>query len=177
MHQKSIIIVGNGSSLINSNIGEKIDSFDSVVRFNSYKIKGYEKDVGTKTNILFTCNRSHISDAKMYDRIIVHSWQWDENKDAIFQDFNKIRKCEKTTREFVRSRMDKKYCPSTGLIAIHMILEDSRYKKPVFIVGFDWWETEKHHYGDNERRGTIHKPELELKIISDLQSKGLIEFL
>ena len=48
----SVILVGNGESLLGSNMGEKIDSYDTVVRFDGLNIEGYEKDVGTKTDIL-----------------------------------------------------------------------------------------------------------------------------
>eukprot|EP00238_Polyblepharides_amylifera_P008308 CAMPEP_0196588744 /NCGR_PEP_ID=MMETSP1081-20130531/61572_1 /TAXON_ID=36882 /ORGANISM="Pyramimonas amylifera, Strain CCMP720" /LENGTH=98 /DNA_ID=CAMNT_0041911345 /DNA_START=427 /DNA_END=720 /DNA_ORIENTATION=+ len=49
--QKSIVVVGNGKSVLNSGLGSTIDSFDEVARFNFYAIKGYEADVGTKTTI------------------------------------------------------------------------------------------------------------------------------
>tara|TARA_B100000287_G_C20655222_1_gene788332 strand:+ start:923 stop:1621 length:699 start_codon:yes stop_codon:yes gene_type:complete len=48
----SVILVGNGESLLGSNMGEVIDSYDTVVRFDGLNIEGYEKDVGTKTDIL-----------------------------------------------------------------------------------------------------------------------------
>ena len=45
------IIVGNSASILNRNNGYLIDSFDVVIRLNKFKIKGYEKYVGTKTDI------------------------------------------------------------------------------------------------------------------------------
>jgi hypothetical protein len=48
----SVILVGNGESLLGSNMGKVIDSYDTVVRFDGLNIEGYEKDVGTKTDIL-----------------------------------------------------------------------------------------------------------------------------
>jgi hypothetical protein len=47
----SICVVGNGSSLLDSGLGKKIDSFDDVVRFNTINLTGYELDVGTKLTI------------------------------------------------------------------------------------------------------------------------------
>lgn len=47
----SICVVGNGGSLLDSELGEKIDSFDDVVRFNTINLAGYELDVGTKFTI------------------------------------------------------------------------------------------------------------------------------
>jgi len=47
-----ILLVGSGASLLNSGLGATIDNFDGkVCRFNMYNTKGYEKDVGSKTDI------------------------------------------------------------------------------------------------------------------------------
>lgn len=48
---KSIVIMGNGASLKNSGLGNKIDEFDEVVRINDWKTRGFENDAGTKTTI------------------------------------------------------------------------------------------------------------------------------
>lgn len=45
------IIIGNSPSVLNYEYGEYIDSFDIVIRCNWYKIKNFEKHVGTKTSI------------------------------------------------------------------------------------------------------------------------------
>ncbi len=44
-----VIIVGNGTSILDSKNGKSIDSFDDVVRFNSFRIKDYEEYTGKKT--------------------------------------------------------------------------------------------------------------------------------
>lgn len=49
-----IIIVGNGASVYNVKNGDKIDNFDYVVRMGSFRTKGYEKYVGTKTDMIRT---------------------------------------------------------------------------------------------------------------------------
>ena len=48
----SIILVGNGSSLIGKGLGSQIDLFDEVVRFNNFELDGYTEDVGAKSTIL-----------------------------------------------------------------------------------------------------------------------------
>lgn len=48
---KSIAIVGNGSSHLHKGRGCEIDEHDVVVRFNNFKINGFEADYGSKTDI------------------------------------------------------------------------------------------------------------------------------
>jgi len=168
----SIIIVGNGSSVLDAENGAIIDTFETVVRFNSYKINGFEKFAGTKTDIWFTVNAAHIQEIKNFREVIVHTWQWDKDRCLTFKQLNAERPCGKTEREFVRSLPCKD--PSTGLIAIFHFL---RQYPRVYITGFDWWDNQKHHYGDNEVRGTLHKPEQERDIIISLKNEGKVSFL
>lgn len=170
----NIIIVGNGTSITDHKNGNKIDAFDTVLRFNGFKINGYEEYTGTKTNIWFTVNHAHINKLDTFDEVIIHSWEWDSEKCKIYQDFISRRpSCKQTQRDFVRGNIPLD-TPSTGLIAIYMMLE--RYNK-VCITGFDWWDREKHHYGDNESRGTLHKPKEEHVLIQELINKDKVYFL
>ena len=47
-----VILIGNGCSATEAEVGESIDSnFDLVLRMNRFKTVGYEKFVGSKTDI------------------------------------------------------------------------------------------------------------------------------
>jgi len=171
----NIIIVGNGTSLLDKEYGTLIDSFDCVVRFNSFKIKGYEKHTGTQTNIWFTCaaNSTHINSINDFDRVFVHTWHWGED-DRIFQKIAKGANIPvvKTKRDIVHEIPIKS--PSTGLIAIHYLLKEY---KSITLTGFDWWDRKDHHYGDREARGTLHKPKEEYKFIKKLEQDNRVVFL
>lgn len=48
---RTIVVVGNGKSVLGSGLGSVIDTYDEVARFNFFKTEGYEQDVGTRTSI------------------------------------------------------------------------------------------------------------------------------
>lgn len=68
----SIIVVGNGPSVLQHEAGAEIDAFDEVVRFNNFELEGYEKYVGTKTTIWARPASAFVKErkAKHFKRII-----------------------------------------------------------------------------------------------------------
>jgi hypothetical protein len=164
----SVIIVGNGTSIIKKKNGLKIDSFDVVVRFNSFKI--IEKFTGKKTSHWFTVNTNHIGES--FTKIHTHSWSFNKEECKIYKELSEVSFCTKTTKKDVLDTGLN--FPSTGLIAIFKYI--ARYGF-VTITGFDWWDTENHHYADNEKRGSLHDPTKEKEIIMGLISQGKVFFL
>ena len=64
------------------------------------------------------------------------------------------------------------FCYSTGAIAAYLFSKESGQ---VTLYGFDWWENrDKHHYGDGQSIGKIHKPKHELKLFLKLAEDGRI---
>ena len=51
LSQSSCAVVFNSGTLLKKHYGIDIDSYDYVIRFNMHPIKGYEKYVGTRTDI------------------------------------------------------------------------------------------------------------------------------
>lgn len=49
MDSPSIVIVGNGPSLLGANLGEAIDAHQYVLRCNDYALNGYCRDAGRRT--------------------------------------------------------------------------------------------------------------------------------
>ena len=52
----NVIFVSNSPVVLNKELGQEIDKFDIVIRCNDFEIDGYEKHVGTKTNIWSSCS-------------------------------------------------------------------------------------------------------------------------
>jgi hypothetical protein len=52
-----VLLMGNGSSVMDNELGEKIDNdFDLVYRINRFRTRGFEKNVGSKVNGWFVCD-------------------------------------------------------------------------------------------------------------------------
>uniref|UniRef100_A0A4W6ECV2 Lactosylceramide alpha-2,3-sialyltransferase n=1 Tax=Lates calcarifer TaxID=8187 RepID=A0A4W6ECV2_LATCA len=64
---KTCIIVGNGGILANKSLGQRIDQFDVVVRLNEAPVKGFEKDVGSKTTMRITYPEGAIQKIERYE--------------------------------------------------------------------------------------------------------------
>ena len=72
MINKSILIIGNGQSILNNDFQNQIDNFDTVLRINNYKINGYEQFLGSKTDIWFNgANQNLVKQNEVLDRILV----------------------------------------------------------------------------------------------------------
>lgn len=178
----NVIVVGNGSSVLERENGKIIDNFDNIVRFNNFKIEGFEKYVGKKTTHWYnTIGSEKLKDTTKPKEIIWHSWQWDEHKDLKYKEFLKnYPSAKKTTKQTILEMQeyigDKEYFHySTGLIAIWDML---RNHDNVIITGFDWWEKrDKHHYHNSQKIGNIHKPDKEFKVIDKLSKCSRLLFM
>uniref|UniRef100_A0A3Q0SZQ0 ST3 beta-galactoside alpha-2,3-sialyltransferase 3b n=1 Tax=Amphilophus citrinellus TaxID=61819 RepID=A0A3Q0SZQ0_AMPCI len=65
---KRCIVVGNGGILSNRSLGSRIDEYDVVVRLNEALVKGYGKDVGTKTTMRITYPEGAIQKPENYEK-------------------------------------------------------------------------------------------------------------
>ncbi|KAM9325642.1 CMP-N-acetylneuraminate-beta-1,4-galactoside alpha-2,3-sialyltransferase isoform 3-T3 [Gastrophryne carolinensis] len=77
------IIVGNGGVLANKCLGSKIDEYDVVVRLNSAPIKGFEKDVGSKTTLRITYPEGAIQKLEQYEKdslFVLAGFKWQDFK-------------------------------------------------------------------------------------------------
>ncbi len=55
-----VILVGNGPTLLAVKNGGLIDGFDEVVRFNRFKLQGFEEHTGTRTTLWSTFGHGYL---------------------------------------------------------------------------------------------------------------------
>ena len=176
----SCILVGNGTSLLDKEQGDLIDSYDTVVRFNQCRISGYEKHTGRKTNIWYSVDPFlpvRFAELTPLEKIVFHSWTpADKCKSwPTYTHLPNVVKLPYQTFLDVRAYGPKGYSwYSTGALATWEMVQ--RFGQ-VSLVGFDWWDREAHHYSDKVDRGPTHQPEMEKIYFDRLVNEGKAIFI
>lgn len=197
-----IVIIGNG--VVKEHLGEKIDKCDTVVRFKKFVTKGYEKNIGTKTDVigwnLGHLMRENIDYCKrilggQHGTILVHKPYYKHGKEKGTPEGKRAYAIKKYKKEygsdfkFVPSKETKKiydryssyfgdykkYHISTGLYFILYFLLHEKYDT-VHIAGFDFFET-GHQYNQSHKHSHSHSSKIEKKIIHKLISQGRVKYL
>lgn len=174
-----IVIVGNGPSLLGSNLGHKIDQYCHVVRFNNYVTSGYESDVGSKVTIWSKWYGLNVErPTESLDTIWVNMPTQDRTAKRISQArailgeaagkleiIPSVHVANKLQTEVYKG-LEGMFWPSSGLLAIgHAI--DMGYN--VTIAGIDSWESKPYHYyEEHDRSKSHHVKELEAVYIKAL---------
>lgn len=162
-----IIVIGNGTSVLDRKMGSVIDTFEDVVRINSFQIKGYETFIGSKTTIWARNNSKRTKNRiKMdqYKRIIICSPDWNMNRAFKIQKTipgsevipkkivaNLQRDLNQSLKKSCHSGKPKKW-PSTGLLLLYYLLGEY---DPIHIYGFDNFKGKngvaRHYYNNKEK--------------------------
>ena len=195
----TVVIIGNGSC--DKELGSEINKFDTVVRFKKFVMKGFEKHVGTKTDVI-AWNLGHlIREDVNYckkkigkGKVLVHRpyIKYGQKKKLSGSQAKKIKKFERFyNSDFKMVSMSesekiynlykhyfgsyKKRHLSTGLFFILHYLHFGGAEK-VSIAGFDFFKTG--HLGDKKHKHSqAHSSNIEKKIVNDLVKQGKVQYL
>ena len=183
---KRVILVGNGPSVLGDpSNGQKIDSFDEVIRFNAYATRGFAQFAGTKTTRWVTFGRGTRPDSteKPPAAIFLHG---DSGNPAIRVDvvhripatfFNDAR-----ARIMKRSKLEgdnlARILPSSGLVTTLWLLESVGVGQ-VTLIGFDHFKKDKssqHHYWLPQAFGRPkeHDGDAEAEWMAELETAGKV---
>jgi hypothetical protein len=179
----SVVLVGNGPSITERPLGAVIDSFNTVVRFNSFKTKGYEEFCGRKKDVLFAWSTSG-EDVK-FNKMVFVMRIGTVRIDGQIQKLKEA--CEKENvphMDFPNNVIIDTYGrmgffngkkPRTGAVVLNYYL--NWLKIPVVhIVGFDGGakDGKYHYYPGNWPLTPRHDPALEMVWIKNMKKKGRI---
>jgi len=190
-----IIVIGNGSSVLNKKMGETIDSFEDVVRFNDYKMKGFQDFIGSRTTIWArsNSNRTKNRDWSNFNKVIVCSPEWN------YKNIKRLLKAGNTEGILIprydalqlqnelglpgRVRKKGKWLrgwPSTGLLLLDYLI---KHYDCVYIYGFDFFKQinghPRHYYNNKEKMKVtyVHDSEKEKKWVYKKIKEGKIKEL
>ena len=173
IENKKICLIGNAKSIFNTE--KDIDSYDVVCRMNRGYPKGSGKYIGSRTDVLFISTNPDIEQFKpkfivwCTPRIKVLDLELKEKYKNIFSYYN-IKDWED-----LYDKLDKKYRPSTGLMAIDFLIKYTKFKE-LHIYGFDFFKTESWY--DQTFMSGSHNPEFERRIINEfIKEKGNIKII
>lgn len=178
-----ILLVSNSSDILNYKIGDQINQFDKVVRFNNFETKGYEEFVGTKTD--WICYRA-CDDVKLVNPTEIDkafffvTWcKWTQGmkpvarqQKAWFGDKGTIVD-EIQCFEIAQSmglKNDLNEWPSTGALALGYF--SKIYPNEIMTHGF-YTDTSKHYFSRPMNDGKYHQWEIEKKFLQSLKIPSL----
>lgn len=169
-----VLIVGNGSSALAKEVGKEIDSFDGlVVRLNNYTIKGFEKWVGTRTDVWVSVERFANLINDFHQKRYFYSYRFDDKT----QDVINFLRAERLPIEYGRiaSERMRYYHPSLGAVVTTFYLEQGH---EVYLWGFDFFaERRPHHYNnDGVKIGAWHDRRAEWLFFNQLLDDGKVKY-
>ena len=186
--------MGNGPSVVGSNLAGRIDQFDDVVRFNNFQLKGYESDVGTKCTILArrSCNDVDMHGVDRFHTIynFVTYCSISTSMRAVSRDVAEFYgdKCSnidmyqcKKYGEILQLDQPHKERATIGALTICMLMEEYAETYPVIhICGFDFLKTDKkgivqHYFPKKPIDAKYHNGKKEERYVTQLiQEKRVI---
>lgn len=181
----SVVLVGNGPSLLRHPQGDVIDSYDEVVRFNRFRLRGFEDYTGTRTTLWSTFGHGYLpgdDDVRPERMIFVYG---ERGEPAYKPDelYRIPRAFYNTQQARVRaaSKRQPEHVAKTGMssgFVVAMWFLDIVGVNAISLAGFDHFRKEhsnQHHYYNPSGYG--RPPELDGDAEAELLEKKNIIYL
>jgi len=160
-----LILVGNGKQ--HSKNGKIIDSFDKVVRFNDFKIKGYEDYVGYRTDIVVGVKKKDLSIYDNVELIFIPTLIRNHVFDKKIQ--HKIKYID---IDLLNDILQEYKFPTSGYRAVLHFLSIGY---DVTIIGFDGLKSG--HYFDNDQMWDKHDGDYEMNEFRKLEAENKLTII
>ena len=175
----SIIVLGNGPSVLNNKYGKYIDKFDEVVRINHYKPE-FKEYIGDKLTTYVTTTYNTIFYPKVLKKtneiLILDDINY---KISLYDSYEKTKYIDKTLiNPYLLKHgfniIPKKPWATTGIIILLYLIEVKKYNK-IIIHGFDNLIVGKkeHCFENNFVNNSPHSSILEKNFINHFINKGI----
>eukprot|EP00899_Mesostigma_viride_P004862 jgi/Mesvir1/14377/Mv09775-RA.2 len=194
----SVIVVGSGLSLLGGGLGDAIDAFPDIIRFVWFRTRGFERDVGQRTTIVFAPS---IKMPFQGPSQLHMPAEWDAHEGATIkevyaiydagakprtakkiQDWYKdvrwgrggaakvrVGPLESTKILFSRYHLQERFA-STGLQALMFAVQ--RFGRAAY-VGFDFHTgVHGHYYEEKFKKDTCHNMSDEARVLKQLEAEG-----
>jgi len=196
--RRGVIIIGNGRSVLGHEAGEAVDQFHTVVRFNEYQIEGYERFVGTRTDVWVMSDYTAVKLLQKYEKtrtmpvLIAIPWRfmgkdYYETRRADLEAELKAALPEVYKRvTFIAGEVGKDLIgnyefgdrwPSSGLLTIWSFLH-GKTPPELYLHGFDFFKQidGKIHYMEDTHKAN-HDAKQEERVCQDLCKEKRVQFI
>lgn len=164
----SLAIVMNGP--MREDYGEEIDACNSVIRFNVYQTKGYEKEVGSKTtHWIVNGDHSVIKDQNLPALCPFPHYKYKSVQ--IYRFRSKWEPLIFTQFDYRKSAPENMPYPTTGFTFLMMMLHLDR--GPFTVYGFNGLQ-EGHYFNAKHTHSSRHSGNREFSHISKKYKKEII---
>ncbi|XP_019637322.1 PREDICTED: alpha-N-acetylgalactosaminide alpha-2,6-sialyltransferase 2-like [Branchiostoma belcheri] len=189
-------VVGNGGTLRESGKGKEIDSHDYIFRVNAAIVKGFERDVGSRTSFYFhtvTTLKGSLISARKYGFVQVPNTTETIyvdiptfERDYLFMDavlsWKPVQKGADASDSWLNSthgygRFQPIYRPSTGAVALLTALHVCDVTDAYGFITKTWRNYTNHYYEDTFQKFLFyvnHDFKMEIKLWDDLDRAGII---
>lgn len=197
LSDKKVAVVGSSGTLLDNEYGKEIDEHDIIVRFNVARVKGYEKHVGSRTDIRFFNGHAFAgtSDPQRFkahdpnfvanlngELLIVKSWNQKEFEVGLIRNTpqNKVLFLSHEYKNYIDGLLTGE--ASCGLVGVSFM---SLFTKNISCYGFGHYKEgfNKIHYweevgnADNWKLGQSHSFNREEEIFKYYEDQNMIKVI